>query len=166
MIAVGIDPDLHNTGIAVVESPARGGKFTILEAHIAKVDREYTSLHAVLDSIKGIHKWSCHTTHKPDIVVIEGQEIYAGKTKNPESILRLAQVAGAAVGISQTIEHRYLPRPKEWKGSVPKNIHQERIRAQIANLDPVTCWRPKSAHSHLWDAVGLAIWGINRIMAV
>jgi hypothetical protein len=55
--------------------------------------------------------------------------------------------------------------PHTWKGSVPKDIHNQRILARLTAqerilVDRVTC--AKSLLNNVVDAIGLALWGVRR----
>jgi len=185
LIAIGIDPDLHNTGIAVVDADS------ILAVGVAKISAKLKGDEAVVEMCEELARFfDFHPAfnHHAKIGVVEGQQLYRGKTKNPDSILRLAQVAGAAVGAVirdfDYLQRMFFPRPVNWKGSVPKFIHQARtlmgfgIASERVGRDPKTMWaRPahlpladcvlltpvtKGQWKHVVDAIGLARWGLLK----
>lgn len=190
MLTLGIDPDLHNTAVALV----RDGRVEYVE--VIRVDKKLKDADAVKAMCIEIGRWE---RNEPlfdpesvmgialDALVVEGQELYRGQTGNPADILRVGQVAGAAVGCFSGDLHymagqAYLPQPKEWKGNVPKKIHQARICKRLnwpcdARADYVVprtgevCGLPDiSRHlkaadwKHVMDAIGLALWGEEQAL--
>lgn len=93
----------------------------------------------------------------PGVCLIEYPQVHGG-TKDPASIVRLAFTAGRlaerARAAGWDVREVF---PVTWKGSVPKPIHQRRIRAARR---PGDCEIPKSADA--CDAFGLAAWGLQR----
>jgi len=174
MIILGIDPDLHNTGIATLLGSQ------VREVAVARVSRRLKGRDAVLAMVDSIASTVGLLTDAVELVVVEGQVIYLGKTKNPMSILHLAQVAGGALR-SGFARSKLLPEPREWKGSVPKQIHQARVLTELGwaferrgtvkdgycvptsapNVFGAGALRP-SDWKHVTDAIGLALWGYEK----
>ena len=118
----------------------------------------------------------------PDVFVAEGQDVrYAGKTSyaNPQDVCNLSLISGAAILAADT-EYSYCPLPREWKGTVRKDIHQKRILRKLG-IDftmkggqkpypvPVNFKQYCSGGrvnagdwQDLTDAVGLALWGLEK----
>ena len=177
--AIGIDPDLHTTAVAVVQRVDEG--FFVLEsAVIVRIDRMFGGLVAVKQMCSELHLFFSTCGLQTDFAIVEGQQQYRGRTKSPQDITYLAQVAGACLaGVNAVTEHVILVNPPQWKGQVPKQIHQARTYAKmgwgaeargglrtgysIPRLAGVT---PRGIQStdwkHLGDAVGLALWGLEQ----
>jgi len=177
MISIGVDPDLHCTGMAIVQ------EHQVLSVAVARVPKTLTGEKAVLAMVAemkhqlvpllagGLHR-------TPHTAVIEGQQIYLKGLAKKDSILLLAQVAGAAAALATVMGCRkvYMPRPVDWKGSVPKPIHQERVlgRLGIESVRTKMGAVPRGDLSairgaehlkpadwlHVVDAIGLAVWGL------
>ncbi len=189
-VSLGIDPDLHSIGLALV-TPER-----VLAVGVVRIPMKYKGDAAVqrmtLACAKAIPEWLCtlqgHPEFSPaalDVVVVEGQELYLVKAGNPDSILRLGQVAGAAFCVAQAAcnpRAAFIPRPKVWKGSVPKDIHQKRTLSRYGwkyksmgkgkeawacptslGAYPLltTVQMPQSSWKHVVDAIGLGRWGFQ-----
>lgn len=169
---IGVDPDLHYTAFALWD-----GKQVIalwLAEATGRTERAacMAMSQAIVDAqpdLQGLNDCPVFA------YAVEGQELYRGKgkTRNPRDIMFLATVAGAALSYC----HDYFagqdcvsfyPAPAEWKGQVPKDIHQSRTYANVGwesekrkgYAVPVdapfeftaTRWK------HLGDAIGLAQW--------
>jgi hypothetical protein len=168
---MGIDPDMHTLPIAVVD---QAGK--LVHVHVARNDKKLTGREALISMSKVL----AFTSAISEIaaLTVEGQEIYqfgAGKTKNPKSIMFLATVAGMCLNRFM-VPDTYFPTPQEWKGNVPKQIHQARILGRMG-LE----YQTKGAQNDGWclpsvkiegikdsdwkhavDAIGLAQWGREK----
>lgn len=98
-----------------------------------------------------------------DEVVVEYPQVYPGHRADPNDLIGLALISGAAATLGDTIR---LVRPLAWKGQIPKEIHHRRIFAQLdmgeqrrINLVGV----PKSLIHNVNDAIGLGLWAVGRM---
>ena len=98
-------------------------------------------------------------------LVVEDQQIYRTTKARHADILKLAQSAGAVIG---AVKHfnltMYLPR--QWKGTVPKEVFARRILTRLSEhemtiFDSVKC--PKSMRHNIVDAIGLGLFKLRRI---
>lgn len=106
-----------------------------------------------------------------DLVVIEKPQIYVlGKSKaDPNDLISLAIKVGR---LAERVERitgtdADLVRPQEWKGSVPKEIHNRRVidalsadEACIA-ADALKLVPEKQRHNVI-DACGLGLWAVKQ----
>lgn len=120
MIFIGIDPDLHCCGIATIDDKGKVTRCLTVKTP-KKLFKGRDAVVAMIESLQVAQFYEMDTDH---VLCVEAQEIYLGQTKNPRSIMLLATVAGAALALPAS--KRYFPAPQEWKGSVPKQIHQAR----------------------------------------
>lgn len=139
-ICIGIDPDLHNTAIAVVERLDPKAQPTVLLLNLQKISPKLKENYAALamcllwdpapiaEAIAG----------RPYGLVVEGQDVrYTARDegKNPQDIVHLAAVAGGAISTFSCLSEAdgkkaWYPYPAKWKKGVPKVIHQERVLAR------------------------------------
>ncbi len=154
MIALGIDPDLHTTGIALVERLGEGD-CRLLWTATARVGPEFKRRDAVAPMavcIQGCLK------NRPsggcDRVVVEAQSAYLGNSSTPPAdLLVLAQITGVAISVAvehilyEVYDRVLVPRPSEWKGNVPKKIHHARLRGKIVGFerDSLKLYRQQNA---------------------
>ncbi len=173
-----VDPDLHYTSLIGLD--ARGGMIALGQT---EVPRSLTGSRAAvaLDRELRTHAEGESGAALPArrILVIEDQRSYKGG-KNTQSLIYLSRAAGIALSVfSQLLKptHTLFVVPDEWKGSVPKEIHQERIVARsglpavkkgykfkIEWPKPFEWARdlPATTQSHAIDALGIARWALER----
>lgn len=170
MYFVGVDPDTHTSGVAIVDS---GG--ALVSASLVRSPNNLSGPEGVIEQIGCIGQIIGEYT-----VAVENQEIsYSAKDrKNPRSMLGVAQVAGAFVGLLGRGRRVFFPMPQEWKGSVPKIIHQARtfsrlgipyasVKAQGGYCHPIhlSPWGlNKGDWKHVADAAGLALWARDKYL--
>ena len=175
---LGVDPDLHTTGIAEVSDTGQ-----LLRVSVARVGKEYKGRAAAEEMTRVVFGALGEISSQCDMdhihAAVESQEIVSTSRRgaNPCDLLDLAYVTGAAA--AALYFHRvWMPKPQKWKGSVPKKIHQARtfIKAGGATYEmkggkdpyvvPLTWITPaprceglkKSDWKHVMDAIGLAYW--------
>ena len=102
-------------------------------------------------------------------VIVECPEYRAHDRVNPNVLIELAIKVGrhveraASLGIAAE-----LVRPSEWKGSVPKKIHQPRIcreldAQELELLGDVLCLHSQSKGHNVVDAVGIGLFHLGRL---
>jgi hypothetical protein len=103
---------------------------------------------------------------KLDRLVTEGQVVYPGlRTANPNDLLPLSYLCGA-VQARVEAEETLMPLPREWKGSLKKELFTRQIlsrlhKEELAIVDQVKC--PKGELHNVVDAVGLGLWTMGAI---
>lgn len=185
MLFIGADPDLHDCPVAYLEDSGKVLALSVFKSHGLKGAAAAAQMAATINRCP--HKWS----HKI-VAAVEGQEIVRGAgedndTKNPRDLINLAAVAGSLMGMLCWTHPMdpiiYYPKPHEWKGSVPKEIHQARTCASLGwkyekyathcvpqltsrQLDPIVDSRlvNKGDWKHVLDAIGLALWAREKYL--
>lgn len=102
----------------------------------------------------------------PDILIVEGQQVYGYSKIDANDLLPLAECVGAVkalmTGTHTEIVH---PVPSEWKGNVAKKVFTNRIREiikarphdqAVVNRDLKAI--PESLKHNPMDAIGLGYW--------
>lgn len=162
MIVRAIDPDLHKLAMVLVKFYT-DGDFEILEARIFKVSAEFKGADAVTMMAHELCIFS--SEGMVDALVIESQEQYLKSGKRPADLIKLAQVAGAALcAFIDKSEDVQLVRPADWKGQVEKRIMHNRIKSWYDGaIDEILKDFPaRGEHSHLIDAFGMAYWYVRK----
>lgn len=175
MIAIGVDPDLHD--LAIAAWGADGPLWATVVHH--KRDKKLTGNQRVVRMIRSIQ--SATVGLHCGVAAIEGQEL-TYHHKRPGDIVKLAQVAGAWFSyFDKFVVHKccYLPTPQEWKGSIAKHAHQARLYKalgwgfEIAASGKNRYARPLSVPlifdnisrgqwKHVGDAILLAKWAYEK----
>lgn len=102
-----------------------------------------------------------------DILVIEWPQVYrATRSKgDPNDLLAVAGVAGGVLSQVTALQRTLTPKPAEWKGQVPKEIHNARVLARLDDAERalVDGAGPASLLNNAIDAVGLGLWALGRM---
>lgn len=187
-VIIGADPDMKQPSLAVIDY--KSGK--VLAVRVIKVAEKKTEWEGVVECVKairGCYRSLLQDLHEPTVLAacIEGQECsYSARVgANPRSIMFLANVAGALLGeAGYECGNLFFPSPNDWKGSVPKQIHQSRVLSSLGwDFEKVGSAdrgyaRPtqelptvmgsgevtKGQWKHLVDAIGLGLWARNYMM--
>lgn len=177
MFFLGIDPDVSCLTAAIVD---KSGMLVSIQAFKSR-SSGMQSLKEIIPLVGKYLIFDVQQTIK--LIAIEGQEIsYTVKIgRNPRSMLSLTHCSGAMHGICSMgfpeADIR-IPKPAEWKGQVPKEIHQARVLRCLGieyakkggkspycvpslpasfehNLNPGE-WK------HGMDSWGLAVWAMEQ----
>jgi len=195
LYSLGIDPDTKNTGWGIVQQvndlPPRLYAAGVISIPGQIKKKAITGAEAVVLMAKSLYLMELPMLDYCAIVV-EGQTIYRrtarDKGVDPNAILRISQVAGAAlvgaIGATEGTTKVMLPEPREWKKQVPKRIHQARVCRRlglpfsphgdkdgyvvpaipIALAAHARCKHLKPTHwKHAMDGVGLALYGLDNL---
>ena len=176
MIRIGIDPGVHKCGVAIAQYktwPGHGMARVTCSAFVARADYAEMPCVTGMDMASQIVLRLQPMADGPVCICIEGQQIYPSEKSegDPNDMVKVAVVAGALAGalayacaVSNTPKPRLaMPLPREWKGSVPKDIHHKRLARDYPHwVEPVEADTPKSLQNHVWDAVGLLEWHKER----
>lgn len=180
MRVLGVDPDLHSCAI-VVASFSPGEAPYVESAGIASVSSKLKGLEASSKMAEVLASYFDKLARQVqwDLWIVEAQQVYPGKAFRAADLIALAVVSGAAVASSQAAMPSCAGRgrlvlPSEWKGQVPKQVHQARIlrRAgmefEAANgyCVPSLPWGQglkKASYKHLVDAFGLCLFGSTEL---
>ena len=182
MIFVGVDPDTHDLPIAWIFFADVGGipiPQGTLMIDMIHVPRTFKADQACALMARQLHHYGSEQAPKGcDILCVEAQHFSSKSRSRPQDIARLSVVAGAAGGAIKCRDLWLLP-PVQWKGSVPKQIHQARIAKKLRwSVDPIGDLKtgycaprdpeilallPKhSDWKHAFDAIGLALWALEN----
>ena len=102
-IIVGIDPAVGkgSSRIAIACLSADGGNF--LAGHSFHVSSDKLSIPEVIQSISTVFPLVNPNEDKCKALVVEGQRVYPGGKVSPQSIVALAQMAGALLALGMAI---------------------------------------------------------------
>lgn len=113
--------------------------------------------------------------------VVENQQAYGRGKSDPNDLIRLAHVAGAAAASAAFRAAKVLfPLPKAWKAGVPKGAHQARfldylgweyefdgpkrpVKSVVVPEDVKVIGDIGGNWSEVVDAMALAVWGYEQL---
>ncbi len=151
-VTVGIDPGINCTGVAVFWGSYLSNVFLAQRVKKAPLNKNIIIQLDCLDS---------NLPEKVDVIVIEKPKIYPSSPVRSGDILDLAVMAGALARVRPYAEVVFV-EPANWKGSVPKKIHNERIKKEIPELQKHLREYSQTKHEHIIDAAGQALWQIKK----
>ena len=99
-------------------------------------------------------------------VVLECPQVYPHSPVNPNDLVTLAFLAGRYAGhFGGDVKLMF---PHFWKGSLPKNVCENRCRMRLSREElavtavaEAAC--PKSQHNDLWDAIGIGLVAFRNV---
>jgi len=100
--------------------------------------------------------------HAPDVCIIEKPQQYAASKARRRDVTDLTLSAGevkAYVSAPRTL----LWEPREWKGQVPKPIHQARILSRMTCAELSILPVRKTERGHVVDACGIVLRYLGRL---
>ena len=104
--------------------------------------------------------------HLSDIVIeipqIYNQRYWKG---DPNDLIDVAFSAGAALGYINPYGEVLLVRPKEWKGSRPKDVDNRHTLKLLTEEEMAIYERmdlAKSLRHNVIDAIGIGLWAVER----
>lgn len=106
---------------------------------------------------------------KPDDVVIEIPKWRPHSNEDIDDLLWLARKAGRIEQHYRRLGCRvHTPWPHEWKGSVPKEIHNQRVLRELGVEELARVAKKPRARKHPYDhnmvdGIGLGLWKLGRI---
>lgn len=101
-----------------------------------------------------------------DALVIELPQVYPGpRNEDPNDLIQVTRTVGWFERIAQESGARTtLVKPRDWKGTVKKEIHNDRVLARLTPAElallPKLC---KSKLHNVIDAIGLGLWKLGRM---
>lgn len=151
-IYIGIDPGVHKHAIVATD-----GKGTNVGGFLQSKREDYVAEWATL--------MRYFNGFEEIILTIESQQFYRGqKGSVAADLINLAYETGRMYEKVHRVvcEDEYnLVLPNQWKGQVPKHIHNKRIIKKWGEVEPVLGKVPSGQMNHLTDALGLAVWPIT-----
>ena len=100
-------------------------------------------------------------------VVIEVPQVYRERhwRGDPNDLIDETITVGALVGWTLDAE-QVLTRPHGWKGNVPKDVHNRRVRERLTMVEAgvlAGCGVKSSLAHNVVDAVGMTLWSLGRL---
>lgn len=152
MLLASIDPGLRKCGVAVWED----GK--LVRAELVRGIKNVEGPWTWRSMAEAVRKYAGHV----DSVAIELPQVYRPQKIPSADLIQLTAVVGA---ICQELYAgfcvAYLPR--EWKGSVPKEITELRAKSRLSATELASIRLPcASDANNVWDAIGIGLFHLKR----
>lgn len=153
MRIIAIDPGVGYCGVALLDTetpPIRLFYFDVI-------------FDGVLDFGGVLAAAELFSNHTQPVGVIEVPRIYPGTPVRMDNIMQLSHWSGFFRGLL----HRYCRvtvdvLPDFWKGQVPKDVHQSRLKKDHPEIELALSGIKKAHQQHAVDAAGLAYWYAER----
>lgn len=106
-----------------------------------------------------LQRVSSSITVLADVVVVEIPRVYP-KERNvrPNDLIDITAVAGACTLFGESV---CFVHPRTWKGQVPKDVMQYRLRQQLDRQE-IQLIQPYEKNHNVWDAVGIGRWYLEE----
>lgn len=155
-----IDPGVRACGWAGWGPTAPGEPGRLGAAGVSRVRADATIEWACREHTEQIPRGAAH-------VVIESMAWRPGDARsNPNDLIAVQTVAAFLAGrMGGFLE--FVPAAT-WKGTIPKGVHHERIRAVLEEgerriLEEALAITPKAHHKEILDAIGIGLYYSDRI---
>jgi hypothetical protein len=101
--------------------------------------------------------------HSDPVVVEMPQKDGRTRRVRMKDVLNLTAAAGRITG--RTDGDAIFVTPKQWKGSLPKDVMHERITARLNDREPGRIERAprKKERGDILDAIGIGLWQLGRL---
>lgn len=161
MTLLAVDPGLRNAGVALfsLDGPNAG---QLIHAQLIKNPAQGDGPNAWF--ALGDHAYEIFKKlgHRIDVYAVEVMQVYKGNYKNPNDLIQVA-ACGAAIGAALPIKEAHGYYPREWKGNVPKAIHNERTMNRISEAEKKVIQRtPGYLMNNVIDAIGIGLFHLER----
>lgn len=158
-----VDPGLRGSGVALVS----GGQL-VRAGYAPSAERTARGAAAWAAAAWAVAEWVWSRHLRFDLGLVENPEQYegVGHKANREDITELTGVAGGVSVILSVKAPVTSVLPKQWKGQVPKDVHNSRVMARLSQAEQLVIeWPADSLKHNVIDAVGLALWKAGRMEA-
>lgn len=105
----------------------------------------------------------------PDLkIVVEIPQIYVGARQKgrQKDLVDVALMAGMLLGAAASMTDDFVVvRPAEWKGQLPKEVIEARVKERLSCTEQLRIRLPKkkSLQSNVWDAIGIGMWAEKKL---
>lgn len=163
--AFGFDPSINDAAWAVVDTNGNVRCGLIRNSHVNKKHKldPWEKLEHLLEDLQPAISNLVPSIPDIDVWVCEGQ--YAPRRGNQESNIRLGWISALVYSYGKTAKKRKIAIPSQWTRNVPKEIRHDELLKRVSDEEE---WKwlgkpaPKSLMHNIYDAVGLAVWGLEQ----
>ncbi len=160
---IAVDPGLRCLGVAVFFNGWLNSTYLIKNPEAGRGAKAWhgytkTKMTGTADLLKDVIAGA-------DVLVVEMQSIYRRGPGDPDDMLQVAGVAGVIAGMANLDARIVAYKPREWKGTAPKDIFAKRILACLSSRETfaISTELPKSLVHNIYDAIGLGLKALGRL---
>ena len=120
-----------------------------------------------LGLLRKLRDMQLSTATKGIKVIIEKPQIYRERKwkGDPNDLIDETITVGALATLTLESDQRIV-KPHDWKGNVPKDIHNRRVKKRLTPVEMTTLKKcgvaPSLAHNVV-DACGMCLWSLGRL---
>ncbi len=156
---VAVDPGLRGCGVAWFQDG------TLAEAvYIPSEELHERGARCFVVMANAVYQWRAIRNITGLPVLVELPQVYHSKHQkgDQDDLIQLAGVVGAICQTSCDCVRTV--RPREWKGTVAKDVMTRRIESRLDDLERAAIVRWSAALDHnTLDAVGIGLWQLGRL---
>jgi len=157
---VTIDPGTKTTGVAFWDRETWKDLVPptdVFAIAASSANNWYTRMAGIIDALDGL--FAERTVLRAYIELPTFMQSHKGQTAAKSgSLVKLSAMFGAVYMSCHNIAAKVKPvRIVDWKGQLPKNVTERRIRKRLGNLEHEG-GIGVSVPSDCWDAVGIGLW--------
>jgi hypothetical protein len=146
---ISVDPSINNVGIAIWDLPNTLLMYKLVHPKVGCRNNEYDKSLSILDQIK---EWiKIYTINRMILEVPAHWAVGGFEARETGSIAKLMLVVGLLYSLKHNLEELKIVKPHEWKGQLPKNVMENRLRADYLAIDVDL----SKLNSNIVDAIGI-----------
>lgn len=166
--ALGCDPSINQTAWAIVSSRGDVRCGLVRNPYRSRGATEHwVKLDIQLAEIVKEFQPHIKTFPKLEAWVCEGQ--YCTRRGNQEHMVRLGWISATVYALApRSVPNKYIAVPNQWTRGIPKEIRHHNLLQEVAPESEWTWVGPKAPPSlmyEIYDAVGMAVWGLSQAEA-
>jgi len=161
---IAVDPGIRVLGVAIGDDSGRIEWAALVKSPAPLTVRRGAAVSAMAWELARVlqgRTWEASAVEWPK------QYDGAGSFADRQDISALSALAGGAgvIVASRALAFEFTPEPFEWKGQVPKDVHNQRTMARLTLADRERIeWPARKDLAHnVIDAVGLLLWAGEEI---
>jgi len=156
MKLLAVDPGLRTTGYALFNAGE------LVQCGLWEIEKKKSLEECVWTIAKKSKVFSKHV----DKLIIEIPQIYRQRywMGDPNDLITVAIIVGTVCGCLR-IKDVVFTTPSNWKGQVPKNIHNKRVLGKLTKQEVRVlngCTVKASLLHNTLDAIGVGLWYLRR----
>jgi hypothetical protein len=128
-----IDPSINNVGMAIWELPNGLMMYKLLHPKVNARNNEYDKSLSILDQLK---EWiQTYSVNRMILEIPEHWAVAGFEARENGSIAKLMLVVGLIYSLKPTLDELRIVKPREWKGQLPKQVMENRLRDDYLAID-------------------------------